>query len=159
MVRPSRLAPLLLLGLSFALGCADTTSRSAASAPTALHRLTIGAQALDVEVAATDAARQRGLMFREALPAGRGMLFVFRTNRSLSFWMRDTLVPLDLAFADEEGRIFQIERMAPQSDEPRSSRRPARYALEAPAGWFAEHGLQPGARMTIPDSIRHLPVE
>ena len=114
---------------------------------------------MDVEVAATDEVRRRGLMFRRNLPPGQGMLFVFPETQVLSFWMRNTYVPLDVAYAGDDGVIFQIERMTPLSEDPHPSEKPARYALEAPAGWFAQEGIRPGAVIDLPRSVRRSPAE
>lgn len=153
-------AAVVLLGLSVTPGCADRSGEG--ETPTSgpvLYRLHVGGRALEVELAATPAARRDGLMFRTSVPRGRGMLFVFKEAELLSFWMRNTLVPLDVAFADETGRIFQIERMEAESEEAHESTRPARYALEVPAGWFRENGITAGAVMELSESIRRLPVE
>jgi len=157
---PARWIGAALLGFSLAAGCADTTPGGPASSPAgALHRLRVGDQTLLVEVAATGAARRRGLMFRRSLPPGRGMLFIFGQPQPLSFWMKDTPLALDIAFADETGRILQIERMEPFSETAHVSRSPVRYALEVPAGWFAEHRIAPGAVLVLSESIRRVPVE
>ena len=141
-------------------GPADRTSTGPASATQpGLHPLRVGDQTLQVELAVTEETRRRGLMSRRDLPPGRGMLFIFKRAKRVSFWMKDTLIPLDVAFADGRGRIFQIERMEALSRAQHVSRRPARYALEVPAGWFAEHRIAPGAVLTISGSIRRTPVE
>ena len=107
--------------------------------------LRIGSQIITVEVANSPRLRQRGLMHREELPAGRGMLFVFSTHdQRPCFWMRNTLVPLDLAFISADGRILQVEaRTDVLSDQSRCSVAPVPYALELPLGWLARHGLGP----------------
>ncbi|HXK24905.1 MAG TPA: DUF192 domain-containing protein [Myxococcota bacterium] len=106
---------------------------------------------MTVEVAATSASRGRGLMFRSELPEDRGMLFVFPEEKVLEFWMRNTDIPLSIAFADASGRIVQIADMEPRSEALVSSGAPARYALEVNRGWYAKHGVGRG------DSLGHLP--
>lgn len=96
------------------------------------------------EVAATPEERQRGLMYRTELPAGSGMLFVFEDEQELSFWMKDTYIPLDIAFLDAAGRIVDIQQMQPQTEELHTSAAPAIFALEVPLGWFAAHGVNVG---------------
>jgi len=108
-------------------------------------KLTIGHQALTAEVAANDEQRSIGLMYRFSLPPDHGMLFVFEQVRPLSFWMRNTYIPLSIAFIDASGRILNIEEMAPQNDRSTWSVAPALYALEMRKGWFAQKGIKPGA--------------
>jgi uncharacterized membrane protein (UPF0127 family) len=103
-----------------------------------------------VEVAATETERNRGLMFRKTLADGRGMLFVFETDQRVSFWMKNTSLPLSLAYLASDGTILQILDLKPFSEEPRPSERSIRYALEVPQGWFAKVGLKPGDRFEIP---------
>ncbi|NUM67369.1 DUF192 domain-containing protein [candidate division KSB1 bacterium] len=88
----------------------------------------------------------RGLMFREQLPEDQGMLFVFEMSRIQSFWMRNTFIPLDIAFIASDGKIVDIQHMAPL-DESKSyiSAAPALYVLEVNAGWFERHGVKVGA--------------
>lgn len=107
--------------------------------------IVVGGQPLRVEIAADDASRSRGLMGREVLPAGTGMLFVYPDSAVRAFWMKDTPLPLDIAYLDGSGRVIDIQTMTPFSLEPHRSAAPARYALEVPAGWFAAHGVAPGA--------------
>ena len=105
-----------------------------------------------VEVADRASERARGLMHRTALAENRGMLFVFRSEERLSFWMKDTLIPLSIAFMDSEGRIVDIQDMKPLDDDPPSyvSARPARYALEVNQGFFEERGVDVGDRAELP---------
>jgi hypothetical protein len=91
-------------------------------------------------------------MHRTALAENRGMLFVFRREEQLSFWMKDTLIPLSIAFIDSEGRIVDIQNMKPLDDDPPSyvSAEPARYALEVNRGFFEERGVEVGDRAELP---------
>ncbi|MDR2881532.1 MAG: DUF192 domain-containing protein [Azoarcus sp.] len=102
---------------------------------------------IDVEVAADEKTRQLGLMYRSSLPPDQGMLFVYSSSIRLCMWMKNTLIPLSVAFLDEEGRILNIEDMTPLSEESHCSSRPARYALEMNQGWFAKHGVKAGDRI------------
>ncbi|MYL07594.1 MAG: DUF192 domain-containing protein, partial [Gemmatimonadales bacterium] len=88
--------------------------------------------------------RQRGLMFRESLEENQGMLFVYPEQRILGFWMRNTLIPLDIAYIDREGRIVDIQQMEPQTTETHDSAAPAMYALEMNQGWFEANGIRIG---------------
>lgn len=103
-----------------------------------------------VEIADTDAERQMGLMGREALAADAGMLFVFDTEQPLSFWMKDTLIPLSIAFIDAQGTIVDIQDMQPLDETPHDSAAPAQYALEVNQGFFAERGIQVGNQVGLP---------
>ena len=100
---------------------------------------------VDCEVANTNAARLKGLMHRSELPQGKGMLFVFPWQEDQSFWMRDTHIPLDIAFADARGKILNIESGEPLSETPVKSAAPAMYVLEVPKGWFSLRRLEPGS--------------
>ena len=112
--------------------------------------LAAGQTRVVVEVADTETERNRGLMFRKTLADGKGMLFVFETDQRVSFWMRNTSLPLSLAYMASDGTILQILDLTPFSEEPRPSERSIRYALEVPQGWFAKVGLKPGDRFEIP---------
>lgn len=101
------------------------------------------------EVADTPEARERGLMFREELPEGEGMLFVFEDTDIRSFWMRDTYVPLDIAFLDSALRIVDIQPMEPETEEFTESSEPAMFALEVPRGWFDEQGIDVGTEAEV----------
>jgi len=88
----------------------------------------------------------RGLMYRESLPQDQGMLFVFPAAQIQSFWMRNTFIPLDIAFISSEGIIVDIQHMKPVDESVLyTSSAPALYALEVNAGWFASHGIEVGA--------------
>ncbi len=103
---------------------------------------------LQVEIADEPSERERGLMYRTELPANQGMLFVFSdTARQRVFWMKNTSIPLSIAFMNEEGIIIEIYDMIPHSTDPLVSRYPARYALEVVQGLFSQHGVRIGDRM------------
>ena len=108
-----------------------------------------GADTVTVEVARSAEERAQGLMYRDELPAGTGMLFVFPENQVRSFWMQNTFVALDIAFLDSELRIVDIQQMEPETDDMHESRAPAMFALEVPKGWFAEHGIEVGDRAEV----------
>lgn len=107
------------------------------------------AVAIAVELALSDAQRQQGLMFRRELADGRGMLFVFEQDQIMSFWMKNTLIPLSIAFISQSGRITEITHMQAQSTRNVYSREQARYALEVPHGWFARAGIMVGDRLDL----------
>jgi uncharacterized membrane protein (UPF0127 family) len=108
----------------------------------------VGKHPLKVELAVSDEERSRGLMFRKALGKDDGMLFVFDELGYHSMWMKDTLIPLSVAFLDGEGNIINILDMEPQTLDTHSAAGPARYAIEANKGWFAEKKVKPGDKVT-----------
>lgn len=110
-------------------------------------RISVGGHAVTAEVARTPTERQTGLMFRFSLPADRGMLFVFAESEARGFWMKNTFIPLSIAFIDANGRIVNIEDMAPHDESTHLSRGPVLYALEMRRGWFAERGIAAGTKV------------
>ncbi|MDO6459974.1 DUF192 domain-containing protein [Granulosicoccaceae sp. 1_MG-2023] len=149
-----RLATALLLWLLAACSPAPATLGDASRLPQAklpAITLSIGSVSLLAEVADTDGERRAGLARREELAAGDGMLFVYRQDTPLYFTMRDTLIPLSIAFIDADGRIFSIQSMQPGSQTLYSPGTPGRYALEVPQGWFRDNGIRVG------DRVRNLP--
>ena len=104
-----------------------------------------GFHRIEAEVAHTQPARVQGLMQRREMAPQRGMLFVFPESDRHCMWMKNTLLPLAVAFLDDAGRIINVAEMQPGSEENHCAARPARYALEMNAGWFARRGLKPGA--------------
>jgi len=117
---------------------------SAAAAPLATTTLTIDATRLTVEVASTPDQRTTGLMNRFSLQPDHGMLFVFDHPQPLAFWMKNTYVPLSVAFVDAAGRIINIEDMQPQDESSHWSQAPALYAIEMRQGWFRSKGIVAG---------------
>ena len=109
--------------------------------------LTAGFHRVEAEVAAQDSHRQVGLMNRQSMATQRGMLFVFPQLNTHCMWMRNTLIPLSVAFIDETGRIINIEDMQPKSEANHCARQPARYALEMNRGWFAQRGISAGSTL------------
>ena len=135
--------------------CAGAVPLALSACPAdSLVELRVGPATFRVEVAATPAARQQGLMFREELGLREGMLFVFDRTEVRSFWMRNTPLPLSIAYIDERGVIVHITDMEPYSEAPVSSRFPARYALEVNRGAFADAGVRVGDRVEIPAQYR-----
>ncbi|MGN8554261.1 UNVERIFIED_CONTAM: DUF192 domain-containing protein [Microbacterium sp. SLM126] len=103
--------------------------------------------AIQAEVAGTPEARERGLMYRKSMPANAGMLFVFEEKAGHCFWMRNTNLPLSIAFLADDGSIVNIEDMKPQTEDNHCPRAAVRYALEMNKGWFAQKGIKPGAKI------------
>jgi uncharacterized membrane protein (UPF0127 family) len=110
-----------------------------------LAELTVGIYRIHAEVAVDDATRERGLMFRTHMPQNDGMLFVFDEAGKYCMWMRNTLIPLSVAFLDSRGRIIKVAEMKPRSEDTHCADKPASYGLEMNAGWFKSKGLGRGA--------------
>ncbi|MEW6688907.1 MAG: DUF192 domain-containing protein [Pseudomonadota bacterium] len=109
--------------------------------------LAAGMHLIRAEVADNMAARMQGLMHRERLAQNSGMVFVFEEAALHCMWMKNTLIPLSVAFIDESGAIINIADMRPHSERSHCATRPARYALEMNQGWFARRGVKPGAKL------------
>jgi uncharacterized membrane protein (UPF0127 family) len=108
-----------------------------------------GSDTVRAEVARTPEERETGLMFREKLEEGRGMLFVFPDLQTRSFWMENTLIPLDIAYLDENLLIVDIQPMEPLTTDLHPSAKPAMFALEVPMGWFAAQGIAVGTEARV----------
>lgn len=116
--------------------------------------LAVGGAAFRVELAVTPEQRRQGLMYRDRLGEREGMLFVFEEERMLSFWMRNTSLPLSIAFIDARGVIVHLADLVPWSERPVSSRVPARYALEVNRGAFERAGVALGDVVALPAALR-----
>ena len=110
--------------------------------------LTVDGHPVRAELATTYATRQQGLMHREALDPDAGMLFVYRDESVRRFWMKDTRIPLSIAFLNRRGEVVRIEDMSPFDTNSITSLVPATYALEMRQGWFAEKNVGKGAKVT-----------
>jgi uncharacterized membrane protein (UPF0127 family) len=110
-------------------------------------RLNAGIHNIDAQLAQTPEQRQIGLMFRASMPANEGMLFAFDRPDQQCFWMKNTLIPLDIAFLEDSGAIVNIEQMKPQTVGQHCSQKPVRYVLEMNDGWFAKRGIKPGFKL------------
>ena len=148
-VRPADIARRASLALLLAMTLSSTPACAAPSGPRVILESGGKTHRVQVELADTEAKRERGLMFRKELPEGRGMLFLFDEEGEHSFWMKDTLIPLDLIFVDSSGRVTGIvARARPLTLEPRSGG-PSRMVLEVPGGWAASRGVRVGDRMIV----------
>jgi len=110
-------------------------------------QLQAGIHLISAEVAADPNTRSRGLMFRERLGPNQGMLFVFPEKAVQCFWMRNTLIPLSIAFIDDQGQVVNVADMQPRSDDSHCSAAPIRFALEMEQGWFAKRGVGAGTKI------------
>jgi len=111
-------------------------------------KIMIGSQVLWVEIADQPDTRERGLMFRKSMPGDEGMLFIFEYPQMQSFWMRNTYIPLDIAFISDKGSIINVLSMKPLDEGPRyRSLAPALYVIETNAGWFEQNGIKAGDKV------------
>ena len=110
-------------------------------------QLNAGMYLIRAEVAADYGSRMTGLMHRPSMQSNAGMLFIFDDNERQCMWMKNTLIPLSVAFIDEHGTVINVEDMAPQTEDSHCALRPSRYALEMNRGWFAARGIKPGSRI------------
>jgi len=145
----------LLYALLAALLGAVAPARAQTSPPPLPRlELSIEMRAIHAEVADTVAARTQGLMYRTSLAPNSGMLFVYEQPAMECMWMKNTLVPLSVAFMDGRGVIINIEKMQPQTEDSHCTARPASYALEMEQGWFARNGIRPGAVLLGLDRVK-----
>lgn len=131
--------------LLIAAAFASTSAPAAATMKFQVIPLTAGMHVIQAEVAATEAERQQGLMFREKMEPNEGMVFLFDAPASVCMWMKNTLLPLSVAFLDGNGKIVNIEDMKPQTTDSHCAKRPVRYALEMNRGWFKQKNIKPGS--------------
>ncbi|WP_255428317.1 DUF192 domain-containing protein [Ramlibacter cellulosilyticus] len=113
-------------------------------------KLRAGMHVIDAQVAATNEQRMTGLMFRQEMPQHEGMLFVFEQPSQQCFWMKNTLLPLAIAFVADDGTIVNLDEMQPQTTDSHCSTKPVRYVLEMNKGWFAKRGIKAGAKLEGP---------
>jgi uncharacterized membrane protein (UPF0127 family) len=148
--------PLLIAAATLLAGCRPAAPAGRPDAPRS-PRVVIEApsgraSAVDVEVARTPAEQERGLMYRNALAPDAGMLFVFPDVREHAFWMKNTLIPLDMIFIADGGAVVGVvENAEPLTTSPRAVGAPSRYVLEVNGGWSAAHGVKPGDRARFED--------
>lgn len=146
------------LSFSLCVGLVTTTVPAYAQTPATAFSvipLSAGIHLIRAEVAATPDQRALGLMHRSQMGVNQGMVFLFDQPAVQCMWMRNTLIPLSVAFIADDGRILNIEDMAPQTEDNHCAAKPARYALEMNRGWFAKHGISAGTRISgLPKSVR-----
>lgn len=127
------------------------TIHSLAQPPLPMTKITIGLYQINVEVANNSITREHGLMNRATLPKDQGMLFVFERPAMHCFWMRNTLIPLSIAFIQQDGKIVNIKDMQPQTETTHCPEAPISYALEMNQGWFRQKNIKPGMQInTLP---------
>lgn len=137
---------LTILAVAFLSSAIGEVNAQNQSLPTI--ELKAGMYRLEAELADTPAARQTGLMYRSFMPTNSGMLFVFPEKAIHCFWMRNTKLPLTIAFIDDEGKIVNLSDMEPETQNNHCPRAPVRFALEMNQKWFAQRALGPGTLIT-----------
>ena len=135
----------LACGLAIAL--ADTVHAEGPQAALPMMQLNAGIHLIQAEVASSFQTRATGLMYRKTMPANQGMLFVFPAVEQHCMWMKNTLLPLSVAFIEPDGTIANVEDMEPQTEISHCSVKPTRFALEMNKGWFAQKGIKPGTKL------------
>ena len=111
-------------------------------------QINAGMHLIQAEVAQSPEQRAIGLMHRKSMAPNEGMLFIFEQPAQQCFWMKNTLLPLSIAFLSDDGGVVNIEDMQPQTLDSHCSRQPVRMALEMNQGWFAKRGIKPGHKLT-----------
>jgi uncharacterized membrane protein (UPF0127 family) len=111
-------------------------------------KLTVGMYLIDASVAANEADREQGLMYRNKLAPNEGMLFVFDENAGHCFWMKNTEIPLSIAFIRDDGTITDLDEMKAETTDNHCPTHNGRYALEMSKGWFSAKGIKPGVQIT-----------
>lgn len=139
----------LIVAGTFLLGAASMGAQAQTEPVVRLPvtQLSAGIHTIQAEIANSEETRRTGLMFRESMKATEGMLFVFEAPDQQCFWMKNTLIPLSVAFISDDGVIGNIADMAPQTLNPHCSKGAVRYVLEMNQGWFQERGITPGMRI------------
>ena len=135
---------LLALALAFA---GSALAQEAAQPRLATLTLQAGMHNIRAEVARTPLQTQTGMMFRQEMGANDGMLFVFDQPERRCFWMKNTLLPLSIAFIADDGSIVNLADMQPKSEDSHCSAQPVRFALEMNQGWFAKRGIKPSFKL------------
>ena len=136
-----------------------TAAVSGTTRPSAVS-MKIGDEVFQLEIADTDEARQRGLMYRQSMARDHGMIFVFPTDQPRAFWMRNTLIPLDIIYVNGAGKVVSIKPGVPLQEEPTiPSDLPMKYAIELNGGAAARAGVKVGDPLELPQSVRQLSPE
>ncbi len=141
----------LLLAFLVGSACSQETGDSGS---TGLVELSLGEAEIKVELAIERSEQTRGLMHRRSMPADQGMLFVYASPTRMSFWMRNTYIPLDIGFFTKDGVLREVHKMYPHDENPvKSLRQDILYALEMNQGWFQEHGIKPGTSFDLDELL------
>jgi uncharacterized membrane protein (UPF0127 family) len=153
--RPAPFATVALLLATLALAVTPAGAQQPQQLQTVT--LTAGMHNVHAQLAVSPEQRQVGLMYRREMPTNEGMLFVFEDTSRQCFWMRNTPLPLTIAFLADDGTIVNLADMKPLSEDSHCSSKPVRYALEMNAGWFAKRGIGPGFKLGGPPFSKRSP--
>jgi uncharacterized membrane protein (UPF0127 family) len=151
----SRRRFLALFGLALSVlftACGNNEAKPASTAPKSIEErfaIKVGGRTLQLQVALQPVEMQLGLMYRKTLGAEEGMVFVYGQPQQMSFWMRNTVVPLDIGFFDGTGELKEIYPLHPHDERPVASRGRMHFALEVNQGWFSRAGIKPGAKLDL----------
>lgn len=119
-------------------------------------KIKVNGMTVEAEIADNDELRQHGLMFRKELKDGKGMLFIFESERTLAFWMKNTFIPLSIGYFNAQKKLVDIQNMKPvestmvENPPAYPSSKPAQFALEVPLNWFAKNKIKLGAKLEVP---------
>jgi uncharacterized protein len=143
-----------IMVLTLCFGFLHSSNLLNAESSLPLAKIQLANKVLVVEVAETQNTRATGLMFRKSMPSDHGMLFIFQQSEILTFWMRNTRIPLSIGFFDEKMKLINVLDMQPASDmdlnPPKySSSRAAKYALEVNIGWYKRNNIKIGEQLKI----------
>ena len=144
---------LVSLTMAGARGCQRTGAGGPQPQSLPTIKMKVGNRVFNVEVANTDPSREMGLMYRDSMPADHGMIFVFPDEEKLNFWMKNTRIPLDIAYLDAVGKVVSVKSMKPYDLSGVPSDFPAKFAIELNQGAAAEAGLHTGDVVEIPADI------
>lgn len=136
-----------------AYSCGDDSSATLTPTRTVTVEGDGHSERLQVELATTEKEREQGLMFRQSLDEDRGMLFLFPSDVTVGFWMKNTYVPLTIAYLAADGTVLDLRDGKPLDEAVLTPSRPYRMVLEVNQGWFARHGLGPGAVVRVPEDL------
>lgn len=155
-IRNNYLQTIILLVLPLLIwGCSKQFNTS----NNKLYEININDKKAHVEIASTREERAKGLMYREELGKDNGMLFIFPQEQYLSFWMKNTKIPLSIAFINFNGIITQIKSMSPNSLKTHRSNEKVKYALEMKEGWFMKNRIKTGSKVSFSTEINYLNVK
>lgn len=145
----SKLGALLSAFVLATIGASAQAQYSASGQPQQLQTTTLnaGMHNIKAQLAITPDQRQIGLMYRREMPTNDGMLFVFEEPQPQCFWMKNTLLPLTIAFVADDGTIVNLADMQPMNEASHCSAKPVRYALEMNQGWFTKRGIKAGSKL------------
>jgi hypothetical protein len=138
------------LMLALSLAASSALAQNAPQPKLDTITLSAGMHNIRAEVARTPMQTQTGMMFRREMAQHEGMLFVFDSVERRCFWMKNTVLPLSIAFIADDGRVVSLADMQPQTEESHCSAEPVRFALEMNQGWFAKRGIKPGFKLKGP---------